>query len=80
MCGADYVSYGNECVAKCANVLIRSNGSCPACKITVGCECCPGRRFTPPLTAPRHAAALERQRLLNIMCCYCVSSRGNLTS
>jgi len=40
VCGADYVTYGNECVAKCANVLIRSNGQCKACKIRYGsCNC-----------------------------------------
>ena len=34
---------GNECVAKCANVLIRTKkGECPTCKIKVGnCICNP---------------------------------------
>lgn len=34
---------GNECVAKCANVLIRTKkGECPSCKIKVGnCICNP---------------------------------------
>lgn len=40
VCGADLVTYGNECVASCANVLIRSNGDCPKCNIqTNSCNC-----------------------------------------
>jgi hypothetical protein len=42
VCGNDLVTYGNECVAKCANVLIRNNGKCPTCRIRVGnCVCNP---------------------------------------
>lgn len=34
------VTYGNECVAKCANVLIVSEGQCPVCDIQPGdCQC-----------------------------------------
>ena len=29
VCGGDLVTYGNECVAYCANVLIVSEGACP---------------------------------------------------
>jgi hypothetical protein len=46
VCGADFNTYGNECVAKCANVLIRSNGPCAYCNIKVGdCNC--GRGYNP---------------------------------
>lgn len=46
VCGDDYVTYGNECVAKCANVLIRKDGTCSTCKINVGnCQC--GTGYSP---------------------------------
>ena len=38
VCGADLRTYGNECVAKCANVLISSTGQCPVCNIKTGSE------------------------------------------
>mmetsp|Transcript_6836 Transcript_6836/g.19716 ORF Transcript_6836/g.19716 Transcript_6836/m.19716 type:complete len:804 (+) Transcript_6836:5446-7857(+) len=40
VCGGDLVTYGNECVAFCANVLIVSEGQCPVCEIVSGdCQC-----------------------------------------
>ena len=38
VCGADFWTYGNECVAKCANVMIAHNGACPKCKPYYGSE------------------------------------------
>lgn len=40
VCGGDLVTYGNDCIAYCANVLIASEGPCPVCAIKVGdCQC-----------------------------------------
>lgn len=40
VCANDLVTYGNECVAKCANVLIVSEGQCPVCDVQPGdCQC-----------------------------------------
>ena len=36
VCGSDTATYGNECVAQCANVLIVSDGACPVCNVKVG--------------------------------------------
>jgi len=33
VCASDGATYGNECIAKCANVLIVSKGECPYCEI-----------------------------------------------
>lgn len=33
VCASDGATYGNECIAQCANVLIVSEGECPYCVI-----------------------------------------------
>ena len=38
VCASDGATYGNECIAQCANVLIVTEGVCPNCKIVVGGE------------------------------------------
>lgn len=38
VCASDGATYGNECIAQCANVLIVSEGECPYCKIVTNGE------------------------------------------
>ena len=33
VCGTDHNTYGNDCIAQCANIVIVSDGACPNCKI-----------------------------------------------
>ena len=33
MCGTDHNTYGNDCIAHCANIVIVSDGACPNCAI-----------------------------------------------
>ena len=36
VCGNDFWTYGNECMAYCANVLVAHTGACGKCKIRYG--------------------------------------------
>jgi hypothetical protein len=33
VCGTDHNTYGNDCIAQCANIVIVSEGACPNCEI-----------------------------------------------
>ena len=33
VCGTDHNTYGNDCIAQCANIVIVSEGACPNCAI-----------------------------------------------
>lgn len=49
VCASDGATYGNECIAQCANVLIVSDGTCPYCEIKTNSASLSRADSPPPL-------------------------------
>ena len=51
VCGTDHNTYGNDCIAQCANIVIVSEGACPNCEIQTN-SACGSAHAEPPIVLP----------------------------